>query len=230
MLQPIRQELIRGLEGLMKIKKEPIVVLSFGCGGMELERQVIYELVRRRFNFPIIFVGVDYSAAVPDVLATKFASLVSKGIVQLKTISHLGDDDLSRLKNEAASHRFSVVLLNTNAFDLKDLRENSFNLIYHTRLRHHLTAKESNQLDELATHLTTKVIELDDLFSIPAFILASIFAWRFPAVLSGAIFSYLRDFSKKELLAQEADGWTLATFSNPVWCHLRVYDKAVTKG
>ena len=78
--------------------------------------------------------------------------------------------------------------------------------------------------------MAPKVIELDDLFSIPGFILASIFAWRFPVVLNGGILSYLRDFSKKELLAQKATDWTVATFSNPIWCHLRVFDKAEIKG
>ena len=230
MLQPIRQEIVRELERLKEIRKEPIVVLSLGCGGMELERQVIYELVRTRFNFPVIFVGVDYSAAVPDIIAAKFGPLVSNGLLQINTISHLGADDLNRLKTESTSHRFSVVLLNTNAFDLKDLLENSFNLIYHTRLRHHLTPEESNRLDELTTYLAPKVIELDDLFSIPGFILASIFAWRFPVVLNGGIFSYLRDFSKKELLAQKTKDWTVATFSKPIWCHLRIYDKTAAKG
>lgn len=229
MLQPIRQEIVRELERLRETKKGPVVVLSLGCGGMELERQVIYELVRTRFNFPVIFVGVDYSAAVPGIIAAKFGPLVSKGLLQIKTISHLGAGDLNRLKTKSTSRRFSVVLLNTNAFDLEGLPENSFNLIYHTRLRHHLTLEESNRLDELTTHLTPKVIELDDLFSIPGFILASIFAWRFPVVLNGGVLSYLRDFSKKELLAQKAKDWTVATFGNPVWCHLRIYDKAAAK-
>ena len=230
MLQPIKRKIIMELGRLKETQKGPVVVLSLGCGGMELERQIMYELLRTRLNLPVVFIGVDYSTAVPEVMASRFAPLVSKGLLQVKTISHLDTDVLNKLKIQTTSHMFSVVLLNTSAFDLKDLPENSLSLIYHTRLRHHLTLEESRRLDELAIHLAPKVIELDDLFSIPGFILASIFAWRFPVVLNGGILSYLRDFSKKELLAQKAEAWTVATFSNPVWCHLRVYDKVEAEG
>ena len=230
LLQPIKQGIIQELERLKETKKEPIVVLSLGCGGMELERQLIYQLVRTRFNFPVVFIGVDYSLAIHDLITSKLTSLVAKGLLQIKTVSRLGADDLNRLKNQSTSCRFSVVLLNTNAFDLKDLPENSVDLVYHTRLKHHLTPEEAKELDKLAIHLAPKVIELDDLFSIRWFILVSHYAWRFPAVLNGAIMSTLRYFSQRELLSQKAKDWKIEVFgSKSIWCHLRVYDKAEAK-
>ena len=225
-LRPMGKQIIQELERLKKVKKEPIVAASLGCGGMELERQMLYQLVRMRFNFPLIFIGVDYSPAVPDVINSKFANLVSKGLLEVRTISHLGVDELNKLKAEAASLRFLVVLLNTDAFQLKELAENSFDLVYHTRLRHHLTLEENKKLDELATHLAPKLLELDDLFSIAGIIIMSIFLWRFPALLNGGILSSLRDFSKKELLSQKERGWKVDIYGRPLWCYLRVYDKA----
>lgn len=225
-LQPMRKQIIRELERLKKVKKEPIVVASLGCGGMELERQMLYQLVRMRFNFPLIFIGVDYSLAVPDVINSKFANLVSKGLLKVRTISHLGADELNKLKAEAASLRFLVVLLNTDAFQLKELAQDSFDLVYHTRLRHHLTLEENKKLDELATHLAPKLLELDDLFSISGIIIMSIFLWRFPALLNGGILSSLRDFSRKELLSKKERGWKADVYGRPLWCYLRVYDKA----
>jgi len=225
-LQPIGKQIIRELERLKKVKKEPIVVASLGCGGMELERQLIYQLLRMRFKFPLVLIGVDYSPSVPDVLASKFANLVSKGLLEIRTISHLGADELNKLKAEAASRRFLLVLLNTDAFHMKELAKDSFDLVYHTRLRHHLTLEEGRKLDELAVHLAPKFLELDDLFSISGIAIMSIFLWRFPALLNGGILSSLRDFSKKELLLKKEEGWRADIYGKPLWCYLRVYDKA----
>lgn len=227
-LQPIRKQIIQELERLKGIKKEPIVIASLGCGGMELERQIIYQLLRRHFNFPLIFIGVDYSPAVPDVINSKFGNLVSKGLLQIKIISHLGAEELNGLKAEAVSRGFLVVLLNTDAFELKELAEDSFDLVYHTRLRHHLTGEESRKLDELATHLAPKAIEVDDLFSLSGIIIMSIFLWRFPALLNGGILSSLRDFSQKELLSQKEKGGKVDIYGRPLWCYLRAYDKAIS--
>ena len=228
MLQPIKQGIIQELDRLSNTSSEPIVVLNIGCGGMELERQIIYQLLRTRFNTPVVFVGVDYSSAIPTLIASRLAPLVSRGLLQLQTTSHLGANDLAKLKAQATSSRFSVVFLQANVFDLRELPENSFSLVYHTRLRHHLTPEESARIDKLAIHLAPKVIELDDLFSIRGIILASIFAWRFPAALTGGILSYLRDFSKKELLLEQKiiRDWKIKFYSHPIWCHLKIYDKA----
>lgn len=225
-LRPIRHEIIRELERLKKIKTEPIVVASFGCGGMELERQILYQLLRSRFDFPLLIIGVDYSPAILDVITRKFANLVSRGMLEIETISRLGTEELNELKVRAAARRFSIVLFNTDALELQDLPEDSFDLVYHTRLRHHLTVEERDRLDKLVIHLAPKFMELDDVFSITGIILESIFIWRFPVVLNGGILSYLRDFSKKELKAQKEKGWQVDIYSKPLLCYLRVHDKA----
>ena len=93
-------------------------------------------------------------------------------------------------------------------------------------MRHHLTLEEGRQLDKLTYHLAPRLVELDDLFSIPEIIMISIFTWRFPAVLNGAIFSYLKDFSKKELMARKEEGWEVEFSRKPFSCYLRVRDKA----
>jgi len=226
-LVPIREHIIQELERLKKTKQEPIIVASIGCGGMELERQVIYQLIRKRFNFPVIFIGVDYSPSSFEVATAKFMNLTTKGLVQIKAVSHLGNDDLNQLKAEAASRKLLLVFLETDAFGLKELAEDSFDLVYHTRLRHHLTHEESRELDKLTSHLAPRLVELDDLFSILGIIMTSIFVWRFPAVLNGAVFSYLKDFSKKELLARKERGWEVDFSSKPFSFYLRVHDKVV---
>jgi SAM-dependent methyltransferase len=224
-LEPITNRIIQEVERLKETKQEPITLASIGCGGMELERQVIYQLIRNRFKFPLIFIGIDYSPPSFEVAQSKFEKLEAKGLLQVKTISHLGTEELKALKAEAASHRFTVVLLKADAFDLEVLPQNSFDLIYHTRLRHHLSATEGLKLDKLSTYLAPKLVELDDLFTIRGTIITSIFAWRFPAVLNGAIFSYLKDCCKREITAQQKPGCKIDLNGKIFSCYLRVCTK-----
>ena len=224
-LKPIKNRIIRELDILKEAKREPIVIASIGCGGMELERQIVFQLLRERFNFPLVFIGVDYSPAGFEVAVSKLEKLTAKGLVKLVNIPHLDIDTLNRLKAEAAAQTFTIVYLNTDAFELKDLPEDSFDLVYHTRLRHHLTLIESRRMDKLALHLAPKLIELDDLFSIPGILTISIFVWRFPAILNGAIFSFLKDFSQKELLSNQDNGWQANCHNGPISSYLRVHSK-----
>lgn len=225
-LEPIKDHIIKELSRLKQVKKEPIVLASFGCGGMELERQIAYQLVRQRFDFPLIFIGIDYSAPSFEVIKSKFGNLVSRGMVEIKSFTKLDVEDLNRLKAEASPHKFLVVFLETDAFDLQKLPEGSFDLVYHTRLRHHLTPAERERLDKLAVHLSPRAVELDDVSSLASIIISSIFIWRFPAVLNGAIISFLRDFSKEELLSMNGDGWKIVFSGKPMSSYLRIYDKS----
>ncbi|MFO8143456.1 MAG: hypothetical protein R6T78_02125 [Dehalococcoidales bacterium] len=228
-LRPIKQQIVREVYRLKEIKKEPIVLASFGCGGMELERQVVFQLLRSRFKFPLLIVGVDYSAAIVDVINRKFANLVAKGILEIEIVDHLeNEDEFNLLKQRAAKHRFTIVLFRTDAFELQKLPEDSFDLVYHTRLRHHLTEMERESLDKLAVHLAPKFMELDDLYSITGIVVMSIFLWRFPVLLNGGVLSYLRDLSRKELKSYVEQGWRVEIHSKILTCYLRMYDKGYT--
>lgn len=225
-LVPIKNRVIRELVKLKEARQEPIIVASLGCGSMELERQIIYELIRRRFSFPVVFIGVDYSVASLEVATSRFQNLTSKGLVHMQTITHLTNDKLAKLKSQASSQGFLVVSLRNNAFSMKELAENSFDLIYHTRLRHHLTGDEAKKLDELANYLAPNCVELDDVFSVRTLIIMSIFMWRFPAILNGAILSCLRDYSKRELMVRREQGWQFAVSGKHLEHYLRVHEKA----
>jgi hypothetical protein len=116
--------------------------------------------------------------------------------------------------------------LNTDAFELECLPENFFDCAYHTRLAHHLTAEEHGALNRLALHLAPKLIEFDDLFGIRPLLLASVFAWRFPAVFNGVILSYLRDPSRRELLSRLTDRARIkVACTKPIWCYVKEYQK-----
>jgi hypothetical protein len=223
---PIKQRIMEQIENSTDTSGRPILMLSLGCGGMELEREVIYELVRRHSSVSVAFVGVDYAPVVPEIVTSRLRPLTAKGLLRLEIASRVDIDDLQRLKSAADSPRFQAFILNTDLFQLAGLPEDFFDLAYHTRLAHHLTAEGNDRLRRLALRLAPKLIEFDDLFSIRTILSASRAAWRFPAGFAGCIFSYLRDHSRKELLSQCSDGAKLKTvYTKPVRCYIREYDK-----
>jgi hypothetical protein len=226
MLRLVKEKILSQIIELEGHKTRPIVMLSLGCGGMELERQVIYELIRKRSRVSITFVGVDYSPIVPEVVTDRFRPLLSKGRLQMETATEANLDQLNRLKVVEGSSQFRVIILNTNAFELEYLPENFFDCAYHTRLAHHLTAEEHRALNRLAVHLAPRLIEFDDLFSIRTLLLASLFAWHFPAGFDGVVLSYLRDPSRRELLSWPDDRAKIeVAYAKPIWCYVKEYQK-----
>ena len=225
LLKPIKKTILEELERLKKIKKEPIVLLSIGSGTMELERQVICELLKKNFKVPIIFLGVELSLMNFKFAFNNFSKFINKKLIQIEKISYLDDQVLNKLKTKAFSKKILVVILNDNFLNLKGkLSADSIDLIYHSRLKHHLKYKEKNDLDSLVEHLAYKVIEFDDFCSIPVFIFPSIITWRHPTTLNGAILSYLRDYSKKELLSQNDKNWKMKFYN--LGYYLKIYNSS----
>ncbi len=223
MLRPIKQLIVREVTQLAGSREKPILLLSIGCGGMELERQVIFQLLRRRFKAPVVFVGVDYSTAVAEVIASRFRPLSAKGLVELKCISRLEADGVRDLRTRPAAQRLSLVFLNAMASELEGLPEDSFDLVYYTRLRHHLSSAEAANLERMASRLATEVIEFDDLYSPAQVLLSSVIAWRLPTVLNGSVLSYFRDFSQREVASERAQGSEVRFFGLPIRSYIRFW-------
>ncbi len=205
MLRPVKITLLDQLRELETHATRPVLMLSLGCGGMELERQIIYELIRSRSRVPVTFVGVDYAPIVPEIVAARFGPLLSRGLIRLETSSRVDLDEVGRLKNGEHSGQFRILILNTDAFELARLPADFFDCAYHTRMAHHLTRQEHESLNRLALHLAPRLFEFDDLFSVRTLLLASVFAWRFPAGFGCVVLSYLRDLSRRELLSENTD-------------------------
>jgi hypothetical protein len=225
MLRPIKKMIIQEVTRLAASQNDPIVLLSIGCGGMELERQVIMQLLRRRFKAPVAFVGVDYSTAVAEVIASRFRPLSDKGLVEVKCVSSLGAEAIRDLRARPGVRKFSLVFLNAMAEELGGLPRDSFNLVYHTRLRHHISAAEAADLEGMASRLAPKVIEFDDLYNPIQVLLTSIFAWRLPVVLNGSVLSYFRDFSQREVASEPGKGGQVRFFGLPVRSYIRFWER-----
>ncbi len=228
LLAPIRNTILEELKNLKKIKKEPIVLLDIGSGAMELERQIICELLKKEFKFPIIFLGVEFSLTNSRLAFSNLSKLAGENLIEIKKISSLNNKILNELKEKANAKNFLIVILNDNFFNVKNnLSFHSIDLVFHSRLKHHLKYEEKDDLDNVAKYLAPKVIEFDDFYSIPVFVFPSIITWNQPTTLNGAILSYLRDYSKKELLFQDNKSWKIKFYN--LGYYLRTYDNSKTK-
>ncbi|MDD5145442.1 MAG: hypothetical protein PHF44_01125 [Candidatus Pacebacteria bacterium] len=226
-IQPIKKRVISEIMS-MQGRKKPIILLDIGCGSMELERQIIEELVKQNFTHPVIFAGVDCTSGMSDVAFKNLSSLPSSSLTEFSDVPNFRKDAFLAIMKNLVSYqgtqKFSVVFLTTNIFNLETLPENYFDLVYHSRLKHHVMPEKRGVLEKITTYLSSKVIEFDDLCIIPVFIFPSIITWRWPLTLNGAILSYLRDPSKHELLSNNNTGWELKMDSN-LGFYLRVYSK-----
>jgi len=230
LLKPIKEKVFAEIVSL-KEKNDPIKLLNLGCGAMELERQIIEELLKIGFSsrYPVIFMGVDYSAAVLELVQNNLAS-VPRGLVDIRKVSRLDMRTLNKL-GENTECQFLVVILQSDVFRLENLPKGWVDVVYHSRFKHHFNkARQKKKLDEIVIHLASSVaVEYDDICSKPIFTFPSILTWKWITTLNGAILSYLRDSSKKELLAQD-DEWDMQ-FDDKFGYYLRTFrpKKKVTK-
>jgi len=224
LLRPIKNAIIESIKELEN-SDSPIVLLSIGCGGMELEKQVISELVKANSNTCTIIIGVEPSTVISRLAISNLSPLTTRGLVKIRDISRLDNQTLDKLRCHVDSTtRFVVAVLSTDVFDLhENIAANSVDLMYHCRVKHHLKPEEYTKLNELAIHLNCRVIEFDDFCSVPVFVFPSIITWRYPVTLNGAILSYLRDPSKKELLSQATGGGHTRIY-NMLGYYLRTYE------
>ncbi|MDD5146221.1 MAG: hypothetical protein PHN39_00500 [Candidatus Pacebacteria bacterium] len=223
LIEPLKQAL---LTELPYSSNEPTLLLSLGCGTMEVERQLAEAMTIRNLSIPMVIIGIDNSLQIEDEAAQNLNGLASRGVVDFQIIKQVDHENLTILcqKTKEAA-KIQLAICNTDLFSLQDLPEGLFDMVYHSRLKHHIKMNNKTHLDELIEKLCAcKAFEFDDYFSVPNFIFPSFITWKWPLTLNGAILSYLRDASKKELKGQANDRWALKFFN--LGFYLRTLTKA----
>jgi hypothetical protein len=179
--------------------------LDLGCGGMEVERQVIKEILQKGKAQDVVFVGVDLAPQAWDAIQETFAEFNDK--VVLKQIKEL------RTVDSIQPTKPTIVFYCGNALDISEMHGHYFDLIFSSRFRHHLDAEQKRRLDKLSDNLATEVIEYDDYRSATSWIPPLLTAWHRPILLNGAIFSQVRQPWKHEL--KDDAGMVTKIFSPP---------------
>ena len=199
------------------IQEKGTVLLDLGCGSMEVERQCIVELSKNNTgNYPI-FLGVDAAPQALDAIRSNFADLT--GLVDILEIKSLKNFDAGRVSKS------TIFFYCGDALEVAELHGHKYSLIFSSRFRHHLNDVEKNRIDSLSQRLTHYVIEYDDYRTAMSWLPPVITAWYRPILLSAAIFSQIRQPSKKELLKQKALNKqdTVITLFNTPGSYAKIY-------
>jgi hypothetical protein len=189
--KPLKKLLIRHIT-----QEKETILLDLGCGSMEVERQCIVELSKMKAEYNPIFLGIDAAPQALDAIQSNFASL--KGRVDIAKIESLNDFNPGRVDKP------TMFFYCGDALEVAELLGHKYSLIFSSRFKHHLDDTDKRRIDSLSQKLTHYVIEYDDYRTAMSWLPPVITAWYRPVLLGAAIFSQIRQPSKKELLKQKS--------------------------
>jgi hypothetical protein len=182
---------------IISTEHRPLVITNLGCGGMEIERQVIRKLISEKHNRHIIFIGIDKSS-VTQVIAMENLQDVKPftNIVQIENL----DNEMLQQFYRKESGKFHVILCKNDIFRLDNFfPRKSFDIIFHSLFKHHLNDMEKIRIDAIAQRLAKYMLEYDGYRSKLTLIPQTITGWNHPVFLNAAILSNLRFSTKKEI-------------------------------
>lgn len=204
MIEPLKKKIVKIIH-----ETSPRTVVNLGAGAMELERQVIEVLLKRGYDKDITFIAVDRSSVAKRIALENFAKL--KEEIEIEEIDHINKDKL--LENN--KKRIKVILCSNDIFELgKEFEKGFFDVVCFAKFKHHLRDAQKEALETLIGIIGKNTIEFDDYRSWPLLIPQSIATWAHPILMNGAVFSRLRDYSKKELISRYGKGGQLKFFKN----------------
>jgi len=182
-----------------KNNDEAAVMLDLGFGGGELGRRVLEKLPQ----IPLVYIGVDILPANIALARKTFQPLRQAGEVSFKRVSVVNDELIETLRGEASASKKVVAVCLGDIFDLdKYVSPGKIDIIYHSRLLHHIRPVDRARLVDMCQRLSPLTVEMDDRYCFWFKFLTILVTWAIypnPALMNGGIISCLRDPAKEEL-------------------------------
>lgn len=178
-------------------ENRPLVLANLGAGGMEVDRQVISELIDKKYDKPIIFIGVDKSP-ITNKIAKENLNSLGKGI-EIFDIENLTKNRLEEIIR--TNKEIAVILCKNDIFNLgAEFPPKYFDLVYSSLFKHHLTEADKERLDKIIQNISKKSLEFDGYKNWLVVPLQTLVGWNYPFFLNAEIFSNLRFKNKKSLI------------------------------
>ena len=204
MIEPLKRRIIEVIH-----TKEPRLIINLGAGAMELERQVVESLLRTEYDKKITFVAVDRSAVAKRIGMENLADLQDR--IEIEQIDQLDKDRLATNYKK----NIRIFLCSNDIFELdKEFGNKFFDLVLFAKFKHHLREAQKVRLDTIIKTTSKQLLEFDDYRSWGLLIPQSIATWKYPVLMNGAIFSRLRDYTRKELREERKTDERLEFFKN----------------
>ena len=199
----------RVVQLILQGNEEQFIGASFGCGGMEVESQIIKKLLEEKYKGRVVLIGIDNSSVVHEVAKKNLK--VIEPFIEIYEIENLDKTILDNLlKRDVSKH--VIVLCKNNIFNLpKHFDPKSFDVMYHSLFKHHLTKEGKAKVDWVANLLSKHVLEYDVYKSWPTVIPQTMTGWNHPVFFNAELFSNLRALTKNEISSIRGN-WKLRFF------------------
>lgn len=216
MIEPLRQTLIKHI-----VEQSPRAIADLGSGGMEVERQVINTLEEIGYDQKLVFIGIDRSPSARAYVERNFAETLR--LVDVIQANHLTKTDLESHINKTKSKHL-LIICNNDVFQLdQDFGTQGLDLAFHVRFKHHIPKAQHTALDATAQRAARTVYEFDEYKDFGVMIPQSIFTWKYPTLMNGAIFSRLREKLKADILKEGEGVYDSVRFFTLLGAYLKTY-------
>ncbi len=190
--------LVNRVTELILAKKDRFIGVGLGCGGMEVERQVIKKLLEKNHPHQVVLIGVDKSPVTHEVARENLREVEPH--IDIHEIENLNSSSLENLL-KGDKHRHIVILCKNDIFKLPEhFPPQFFDVIYHSLFKHHLMGNHKAEMDSVVTSLRKCGLEYDGFKNWPIIIPQTLTGWSHPAFFNAEIFSNFRFLEKHELM------------------------------
>jgi len=131
--------LVNRIVDLILQKEGRFIGIGLGCGGMEVERQVIKKLLEKKHPHQVVLIGVDKSPITHEVARENLREIEPH--IDIHEVESLSSSTLDSLL-EGNRHRHIIILCKNDIFKLREyfpFGMGTFDVVYHSLFKHHLT-------------------------------------------------------------------------------------------
>lgn len=181
-------------------ENRPLVIANLGCGGMEVERQVIRQLQANAHSEQVVFVGLDQSPVARELARENLRDVAPW--LEFHEVHTLGEGLLAQLKR-SAQHQYVVIMCQNEVLSLSNqFAPRALDLIFNSLFKHHLGERQKEDLDAVIMRTAPHMLEYDGYRSWLVMIPQTFTVWHSPVLLNATIFSDLRYLSKQMVQAR----------------------------
>src|SRR3989344_8362001 len=151
--------LVNKILKLIYKKKDRFIGVNLGCGGMEVELQIIKKLFYSKHSSQVVLIGIDKLRSIHELAKENLKGMES--YIDIYKFENLDSHTLEKIL-EKEKKRHIIIISKNDIFELQgDFNPKTFDVVYNSLFKHHLTDSQKVQIDNIGLKLAKTVIEYD---------------------------------------------------------------------